>query len=160
MKKVVMLVCLATAITGCAPLAPEGCQKKTALDSCSYKQSGKVSDKDIYGQQAAAIKKALDSALADPHARMVSNATCISNLPSTGYCRTGDKRRRQSVLPALADAATRATFRPSRTSVCFRIWVLPAGTWRGNRRGKPVERLAMFWPVPESRIRNDNPQRT
>lgn len=134
MKKVVMLVCLATAITGCAPLAPEGCQKKTALDSCSYKQSGKVSDKDIYGQQAAAIKKALDSALADPHAWNGKRCNMHLDFTVDGLLQNleikgGDK----AYCQALADAATRATFPPFIDERVFQ----DMGSARWNMEGQP-----------------------
>ncbi|XUV79932.1 cell envelope integrity TolA C-terminal domain-containing protein [Enterobacter sp. TMH.L2] len=68
MTKLSMLVMLAIMLSGCAPLTPKECIKKSALDSCTYDRAGKVSDTDIYGQQASGIKKALDAALAEPHA--------------------------------------------------------------------------------------------
>ncbi|ROP62777.1 cell division and transport-associated protein TolA [Enterobacter sp. BIGb0383] len=68
MNKISVLILVAATVTGCAPLTPKGCQKVRALDSCTYNQSGKTSDNDIFGKQASGIKKALDSALMEPHA--------------------------------------------------------------------------------------------
>lgn len=68
MTKVSMLVMLTIMVSGCAPLAPKDCLKKSALDNCTYVRSGKVSDTDIYGQQASGIKKAFDAALVAGHA--------------------------------------------------------------------------------------------
>ena len=65
MKKRVMPVMLLAVLSGCAPLHPSDCHKTSALGSCS---SGRFSDEDEYGQQARAIKNALEAQLADRYA--------------------------------------------------------------------------------------------
>lgn len=57
MIKIFLLVLMTTVLVGCTPLAPKDCRKAHALDSCHYDRSGKVSDNDIYGEQASGIKK-------------------------------------------------------------------------------------------------------
>ncbi len=68
MTKLFMLIIMVATVTGCVHLEPKDCQKNSALNACTYNRSGKLSDKDIFGVQASGIKKALDAALAEPHA--------------------------------------------------------------------------------------------
>lgn len=62
MTKITILVVMFETIAGCTRFIPKDYQKKSALGSSSYNRSGKVTDKDIYGEQASGIKKALDTA--------------------------------------------------------------------------------------------------
>lgn len=102
---------LVATITGCVPLAPKDCQKKNALDTCIYKQSGKVSDNDKYGQQASGIKRALDAALAQPHAWNGKKCNAHLDFKMDGTLQNfiikgGDA----DYCQALLDASTRAVF--------------------------------------------------
>lgn len=103
-------------IAGCTPLTPKDCQKKSALDSCSYKRSGKVTDKDIYGEQASGIKKALDAALTKPHAWSGKRCNVHLDFNMDGtlqnfIIKSGDK----DYCRALAEASRQAKF-PSFTN--------------------------------------------
>ncbi|QJT80705.1 cell envelope integrity TolA C-terminal domain-containing protein [Kosakonia sp. MUSA4] len=113
MKKLMMLALLGSIATGCVPLHPTDCLKKNALEPCSYNRSGKVTDTDIYGQQAAGIKNALDSALADRHAW--KGKTCNMHLDfnydgklQNIIIKGGDK----AYCDALEVAAKKADFPP------------------------------------------------
>lgn len=113
MKKCLLVMLMAAGVAGCAPLAPDGCKKTRALDPCIYKNSGRVSDKDIYGKQAAGIKTALDAALADPHAWNGKTCTVHLDFEKDGrlvnfiikdgdqaYCQALKERRRACHIPA------------------------------------------------------------
>ncbi|EOC1287891.1 cell envelope integrity TolA C-terminal domain-containing protein [Cronobacter sp. JZ38] len=113
MKKFLLVMLMVAGVAGCAPLAPDGCKKTRALDPCIYKNSGRVSDKDIYGKQAAGIKTALDAALADPHAWNGKTCTVHLDFEKDGrlvnfIIKDGD----QAYCQALKEAAGRATFPP------------------------------------------------
>ena len=97
MKKRVMPVMLLAVLSGCAPLHPSDCHKTSALGSCS---SGRFSDEDEYGQQARAIKNALEAQLADRDGKLKKIDAVEGNK---AYC------------AALREAAARATF-PAFTS--------------------------------------------
>jgi len=111
MTKILMLVVMVATIAGCAPLTPKDCQKKSALDSCSYNRSGKVTDKDIYGEQASGIKKALDAALSEPHAWNGKRCNVHLDFKMDGTLQNfiikhGDK----DYCRALTEASKRANF--------------------------------------------------
>ncbi|EOL8876279.1 MULTISPECIES: cell envelope integrity TolA C-terminal domain-containing protein [Enterobacter] len=116
MTKILMLVAMIATLAGCTPLTPKDCQKKSALDSCSYKRSGKVTDKDIYGEQASGIKKALDAALTKPHAWSGKRCNVHLDFNMDGtlqnfIIKSGDK----DYCRALAEASRQAKF-PSFTN--------------------------------------------
>lgn len=113
MEKLMMLALLVSVATGCTPLHPTDCLKKSALESCAYNRSGNVTDTDIYGQQAAGIKNALDSALADRHAWKGKTCTVHLDFNYDGklqnmVIRGGDKE----YCAALEAAAKKAIFPP------------------------------------------------
>jgi len=119
---------------GCAPLTPHECIKKSALDSCSYKRSGKVSDKDIYGQQASGIKKSLDAALSAPHAWNGKRCNVHLDFKKDGtlenfIVKGGDK----DYCQALAGAAKRARFPAFNDQRVFD----EMGSARWNMEGQP-----------------------
>lgn len=113
MKKRVMPVMLFAVLSGCAPLHPSDCHKTSALGSCS---SGRFSDEDEYGQQARAIKNALEAQLADRYAW--HGKKCRLHLE---FARDGKLKKIDAVegnkayCAALREAAARATF-PAFTS--------------------------------------------
>ncbi|CAM4067673.1 cell envelope integrity TolA C-terminal domain-containing protein [Klebsiella africana] len=108
MKKRVMPVVLLVVLSGCAPLHPSDCHKTSALGSCS---SGRFSDEDEYGQQARAIKNALEAQLADRYAW--HGKKCRLHLE---FARDGKLEKIDAVegnkayCAALREAAVRATF--------------------------------------------------
>ncbi|HEM8686460.1 TPA: tolA family protein [Citrobacter koseri] len=111
MIKFLMLIVVTLTIAGCSPLAPTGCQKKNAMESCEYKSSGKVSDKDIYGWYSSRIKKALDAALTEPHAWNGKRCDAHLDFKVDGTLQNfivkgGDK----DYCAALQKASERATF--------------------------------------------------
>lgn len=134
MTKILMMLVLTTAVAGCTPLTPKDCKKNSALESCTYNRSGKVSDKDIFGEQASSIKKALDAALADPHAweGKRCNVHLDFNIDGTlqnfiikggdeGYCH------------ALAEAAKHAKFPPFKDQHIYDVM----GSSRWDMHGQP-----------------------
>ncbi|MDH2066326.1 cell envelope integrity TolA C-terminal domain-containing protein [Pantoea sp. GD03673] len=133
MQKLILIL-LTTALAGCAPLAPSECHKTTALESCSYKRSGKVGDNDIYGQQASGIKKALDAALAEPHAWNGKRCNAHLDFKIDGtldkfIVKGGDK----DYCRALTDAAKRARFPAFTDQHVFDVM----GSARWNMEGQP-----------------------
>ncbi|AWV45209.1 tolA family protein [Hafnia alvei] len=111
MIKIFLLVLMTTVLVSCTPLAPKDCRKAHALDSCHYDRSGKVSDNDIYGEQASGIKKNLDAALTSPHAWDGKRCNVHIDLKIDGTLQNfiikgGDK----DYCHALAEAAKRAKF--------------------------------------------------
>jgi colicin import membrane protein len=134
MTKILMLVLITTTMIGCTPLAPKGCQKVNATDSCSYKNSGKVLDNDIYGKQASGIKKALDAALTEPHAWNTKRCNVHLDFNIDGTLQNfiikhGDK----DYCDALADAAKRAKFPPFTDQHVYD----DMGSARWNMHGQP-----------------------
>jgi colicin import membrane protein len=116
MTKILMFMILAATVTGCAPLAPKDCHKNSALNSCTYNRSGKVSDKDLFGYQASSIKKALDAALTEPHAW--GGKRCHAHLDfkidgtlqnfiiksgDEGYCHALVEASKRTVFPPFTD---------------------------------------------------------
>ncbi|WP_426506112.1 cell envelope integrity TolA C-terminal domain-containing protein [Serratia proteamaculans] len=111
MTKILVLILLSATVVGCSPLTPKDCKKKGALDSCTYDRSGKVTDKDIYGEQASGLKKALDAALTKPHAWDGKRCNVHLDFTIDGtlqnfIIKSGDK----DYCDALAEAAKRAKF--------------------------------------------------
>ncbi|AMG59085.1 cell envelope integrity TolA C-terminal domain-containing protein [Pantoea vagans] len=133
MKKIIAIFCSILS-AGCAPLTPHECIKKSALDSCSYKNSGKVSDKDIYGQQASGIKTSLDAALSAPHAWTGKRCNVHLDFKKDGtlenfIIKRGDK----DYCRALTEAAKRARFPAFTDQHVFDVM----GSARWNMEGQP-----------------------
>ncbi|WHQ76744.1 cell envelope integrity TolA C-terminal domain-containing protein [Pantoea sp. Lij88] len=133
MKKIILML-LSVALAGCTPLAPSECNKKTALETCSYNQSGKVGDKDIYGQQASGIKKALDAALTEPHAWNGKRCNAHLDFKIDGtldnfIVKGGDR----DYCKALIEAAKRARFPAFTDQHVFDVM----GSARWNMEGQP-----------------------
>ncbi|WP_282677558.1 cell envelope integrity TolA C-terminal domain-containing protein [Serratia marcescens] len=130
----ICLMTLALILTGCEPLRTTDCIKNTALDSCSYNQSGKVTDKDIFGKQAAGIKKAIDAALINEHSwngkhcNMHIDFTIDGDLQNI-IVKDGDAE----YCAALVDAAKRAKFPPFANQHVFDVM----GSARWNMEGQP-----------------------
>ncbi|MFS2225115.1 cell envelope integrity TolA C-terminal domain-containing protein [Pantoea sp. B65] len=111
MAKILLMLLMAATVVGCTPLTPKDCQKARATDACSYNRTGKVTDNDIYGEQAAGIKKALDTALTKPHAWDGKRCNLHLDFKIDGtlqnvIIKSGDK----DYCHALAEAAKRAKF--------------------------------------------------
>lgn len=134
MTRILMLLIITAAVTGCAPLAPQDCQKNSALDSCTYHRSGTVADKDIYGEQASGIKKALDAALTKPHAWQGKRCDVHLDFKIDGTLQNfivkgGD----ENYCHALAEASKRAVFPPFKDQHVFD----EMGSSRWNIHGQP-----------------------
>ncbi|WAT09526.1 cell envelope integrity TolA C-terminal domain-containing protein [Rouxiella badensis] len=129
-----MLLIITAAVTGCAPLAPKGYQKYSALDSCNSHRSGTVRDKDIYGEQPSGIKKALDAALTKPHAWQGKRCNVHLDFEMGGTLQNfivkgGDK----DYCHALVEASKRAVFPPFKDPKVFN----DMGSSRWNMQGQP-----------------------
>lgn len=134
MKKILILMLMIATMVSCTPLAPEDCQKVSALDSCDYNRSGRVLDNDIYGKQASGIKKALDAALTTPHAWGTKRCNVHLDFTIDGTLQNfiikhGDK----DYCHALADAAERAKFPPFTDQHVYDVM----GSARWNMHGQP-----------------------
>lgn len=134
MKKIIILVLMGFMTSGCAPLRPAECQKKSALEDCQYNRSGKVSDRDAYGEQASGIKMALDAALADKHAWKGKRCTMHLDFNIDGSLRhlivkDGDK----DYCQALEEAAKNAKFPPFTDQHIFDVM----GSARWDMHGLP-----------------------
>lgn len=134
MTKALLLIITMAAISGCTPLTPKGCQKDSALDTCTWHHSGKVSDKDIFGMQASAIKRALDAALVPPH--VWGGKKCnvhldftIEGILQNFIIKGGDK----DYCYALAEAAKKAKFPPFPSQYVYDIM----GSSRWDMQGQP-----------------------
>ena len=132
--KTIILLLLSVALAGCTPLSPRECEKKTALETCSFKRSGKVGDKDIYGQQASGIKKALDAALSEPHAWNGKRCNAHLDFKIDGtldnfIVKGGDK----DYCNALIEAAKHARFPAFTDQHVFDVM----GSARWNMEGQP-----------------------
>jgi membrane protein involved in colicin uptake len=132
--KNIILILFSVALAGCTPLAPSECNKASSLDSCSYTRSGKVGDKDIYGQQASGIKKALDAALSAPHAWNGKRCNAHLDFKKDGtldnfIVKGGDK----DYCQALTEAAKHARFPAFTDQHVFDVM----GSARWNMEGQP-----------------------
>lgn len=110
MKKVLLLIMVATTTLGCTPLHPSNCHKTIALSNCG---SGRYTDKDEYGAQASAIKEAVESQLADRNAWSGKKCRLHFDFAKNGklentIIRFGSK----NYCAALKAAAAKAEFKP------------------------------------------------
>lgn len=134
MTKIAILILLSTTVVGCSPLTPKDCQKTGALDLCTYERSGKVTDKDIYGEQASGIKKALDAALKKPHVWEGKRCNVHLDFKIDGtlqnfIIKSGDKE----YCHALAEAAKLAKFPAFTDQHVYDVM----GSARWNMHGQP-----------------------
>lgn len=110
MRKIALLIVLACLSAGCAPLQPSGCHKTTALGSCL---SGRFTDADKYGRQAAAIKTALQSQLTDRDTWKGKKCRLHMDFARNGKLKNIEIREgNKAFCAALKAAGERATFSP------------------------------------------------
>jgi colicin import membrane protein len=116
MKKIIRIMLMAVAVAGCAPKTAKEPRINSLSDSAAYKESGMVSESDIYGQQASGIEKALDAALNKPHAfyGKTCNVSMILDIDGSlqrfsvnsgdkEYCHALLAAARQAKFPAFTD---------------------------------------------------------
>ena len=125
MNKLLLLAILAGLLAGCTtPLQPTGCHKTTALGGCN---SGRYTDQDEYGRQAAAIKEAIESRLADRnewqgkkcrmHLVFAPDGMLLKVTTSDGnkqYCAALQTAAMQAHFPPFPNKALYDTFAQSR----------------------------------------------
>ena len=122
-KKIAMLAILVNLTAGCAPLHPSGCHKTTATGSCS---SGRWDDQDEWGEQARAIRAAINAKLEEPqkwkgkkcrlHIEFAQDGTPLNISTSNGnkaYCEAIESAAHKATFPAFTNAEVYRDFKKS-----------------------------------------------